>query len=172
MRIELANLEEGGGKIAHTYESGELDLLDDRVLLSASASISGKIRRSGQQVFVTGHVDAQVQVECDRCLKQVDFPVTADFKVEYITEDDYRSSQVAELTEEAMLLSVFDGKTIDIDEIVREQVLLSVPGRMLCGENCKGICPNCGMDRNRDECKCETGAVDPRWSALKKLANK
>ncbi len=172
MRIQLANLEDGGGRIAHVYAPGVLNLFDERVVLTGSASISGKVRRSGGQVFVAGHIDAQAQVECDRCLRPVDLPVSTDFKVEYITDEDYKSSNVAELTEEEMALSVFDGETIDIDEIVREQVLLSIPARMLCQENCKGICPNCGIDRNEDECGCETSDGDPRWSSLKKLANK
>jgi uncharacterized protein len=52
---------------------------------------------------------------------------------------------------------------------VNEQILLAVPARMLCREDCKGICPDCGIDRNTGECNCVTNEIDPRWAALKNL---
>ena len=172
MRIELANLEDSGGKVAHVYQPGELDLLDELVHLNGPASVTGKVRRSGKQVFVKGHIDSQARVECDRCLKPVELSLNTDFELEYVTDEDYKSSSVAELTEDAMSLSVFDGEAIDLDEIVREQVLLLVPARTLCGQDCKGICPTCGADRNDGDCGCEKIELDPRWAALKKLADR
>ena len=82
---------------------------------------------------------------------------------------DYESTQAAELTEAEMSVSVFDGDAIDVDEIVKEQVLLAVPTRMLCREDCKGICPECGTDRNTGDCNCVANDIDPRWAALKNL---
>jgi DUF177 domain-containing protein len=74
------------------------------------------------------------------------------------------------LQKEDLALSVFDGETIDLDELVREQVLLAMPPRMLCAEECKGLCPVCGEDRNSQECACETKEIDPRWAGLAGLA--
>ncbi|HSE15531.1 MAG TPA: DUF177 domain-containing protein [Pyrinomonadaceae bacterium] len=169
MRIELENLEGSKGDFAHLYQPEELNPVDERVSLIAPAAVKGKVRLSGNQVFVNGHVDARTQVECDRCLKPVQLPVNADFTLEYISGSDYASSQAAELTEAEMSLSVFDGEAIDVDEIVKEQILLAVPTRMLCREDCKGICPECGADRNMGECNCVTNDIDPRWAALKDL---
>ena len=61
------------------------------------------------------------------------------------------------------------GVEIDVDEIVREQILLAVPARVLCVEDCKGICATCGTDLNAGDCNCESQDVDPRWAALKSL---
>ena len=91
--------------------------------------------------------------------------------MQYITGAEYESSAAAELTEEALSVSVFDGEVIDVDEIVKEQILLAVPTRMLCQPDCKGICPVCGIDKNTGECECETNEVDPRWAALKNLTS-
>src|ERR1043166_9070295 len=124
---------------------------------------------AGNEVFVNGHVEARAQVECDRCLKPVEIPVNTDFELEYISGSEYESSAAAELTEAEMSVSVFDDEAIDVDEIVKEQILLAVPTRMLCREDCKGICPQCGIDRNTGECNCVTEEVDPRWAALKNL---
>ena len=169
MRIELENLEGSKGDFARVYQPDELNPVDDRVSLIAPAAVKGKVRLSGNQVFVNGHVDTRAQVECDRCLKPVEIPVNADFTLEYISGSDYESSQVVELTEAEMLVAVFDGEAIDVDEIVKEQVLLTVPTRGLCREDCKGICPECGTDRNTGECSCVTNDIDPRWAALKNL---
>lgn len=169
MRIELENLEGGKGDFAHVYQPDELDPVDERIRLTEPATVKGKVRLSGNEVFVNGHIDTRAQVECDRCLQQIELPVSADFALEYITGSDYESSNLAELTEDAMAVSVFDGETIDVDEIVKEQIVLAVPTRVLCREDCKGICPECGIDKNTGECQCVTDDIDPRWAALKNL---
>ena len=167
MRIELENLEGGKADFAHIYQPHELNPVDERVRLTEPASVKGRVRLSGNEVFVNGHIDARAQVECDRCLQPVEAPVNADFTLEYITPSEYESSEAAELTEAEMSVSVFDGKAIDVDEIVKEQILLAVPTRMLCREDCKGICPECGIDKNTGECQCVADDIDPRWAALK-----
>ena len=169
MRIELENLEGGQGDFAYVYQPDELNPVDERVRLTASAAVTGKVRLSGNEVFVNGHVDTRAQVECDRCLQPVEAPVSADFALEYITGSEYESSEVPELTDAEMSVSVFDGEALDVDEIVKEQILLAVPTRMLCREDCKGICPECGIDRNTGECNCVADDIDPRWAALKNL---
>lgn len=171
MRIELVNLEHGRADFAHVYQPDELGHFDERVTLVAPVAVNGKVRLEGAEVFVNGHIETRAQVECDRCLKQVELPVKSDFDLQYITGAEYETSASAELTEEVMSVSVFDGDTIDVDEIVKEQILLATPTRMLCQENCKGICPVCGTDKNTGDCDCETKDVDPRWAALKNLTS-
>ena len=167
MRIELEKLQGGKGDFAHVYQPDELNPIDERVNLSEAAEVSGNVRRTGGAVFVTGHVEARAQLECDRCLKPIELPVSADFGLEYITGADYESSSVAALSEEELAVSVFDGESIDVDEIIKEQILLAVPARTLCREDCKGICPECGTDLNTGPCSCADDEVDPRWAALK-----
>jgi uncharacterized protein len=169
MRIELENLEGGKGNFARVYQPDDLNPLDERVRLAAPANVNGRVRLSGNEVFVNGHVDTRARVECDRCLQPVELPVNADFALDYVTGSEYESSAAAELTEAELSVSVFDGEAIDVDEIVKEQILLAVPTRMLCREDCKGICPECGTDRNTGDCECVTNDIDPRWAALKNL---
>jgi len=169
VRIELEKLEGGRGDFAHVYQPEELNPVDERVRLTAPAAVTAKVRLSRNEVVVNGHVDTRAQVECDRCLQPVEAPVSADFALEYITGSEYESSEVAELTEAAMSVAVFDGEALDVDEIIKEQILLAVPTRMLCREDCKGICPECGIDRNTGECSCVADDIDPRWAALKNL---
>src|SRR5258705_1449072 len=137
MRIELENLEDGRGQFSHVYQPETLDLGDDRAQLIGTATVKGNVRFRGTEAFVTGHVEASLAVDCDRCLKQVEMAVSADFALEFITGNEYASTMVAELTEAEMSVSVFDGEGIDVDETVKEQILLSIPTRTLCQENCK-----------------------------------
>ena len=169
MRIELASLESGKGAFAHTYAPDELVLKDERVKLLVAPVVSGKMRQQGDRVHLSGHVLARVQVECDRCLKPVELPIDSGFKLEYVTAEAYRAQQAVELTEEDLDLSVFDGEGIDVDELVTEEILLAVPDHLLCDEACQGICPVCGVDRNSNDCGCETQKTDPRWAGLKEL---
>ena len=171
MRIELVNLEHGRGDFSHVYQPDELGSLDERMTLLEPAVVNGTVRIAGTEVFVNGHVRTRAAVECDRCLKQVELPVETDFKLEYITGQTYESTAAAELTENDLSVSVFDGETIDVDEIVKEQILLAVPTRTLCQPDCKGICPECGNDKNTGDCHCETKDIDPRWAALKNLTS-
>ncbi|HEV8429777.1 MAG TPA: DUF177 domain-containing protein [Pyrinomonadaceae bacterium] len=169
MRIELENLEGGKGDFAHAYKPEDLNPVDERISLTEPATITGKIRLAGKEVFVNGHFETRAQVECDRCLQPVETPVNTDFALEYIPGSEYESGSPAELTDAEMSVSVFDGEAIDVDEIVKEQILLAVPTRMLCREDCKGICPECGTNRNTGDCNCTTEDIDPRWAALKNL---
>jgi uncharacterized protein len=171
MRIELVNLEHGRSDFAHVYQPLDLGSFDDRVSVVEPVTVTGKVRIAGSEVFVNGHIETRAQVECDRCLQLIETPVQADFELQYITGAAYASSQAAELTENEMLVSVFDGEAIDVDEIVNEQILLAVPTRMLCRPDCKGICLDCGIDKNTARCACGTGDVDPRWAALKNLSS-
>src|SRR6188474_2405169 len=103
MRIELENLEGSKGDFAHVYQPDELNPVDERVKLIAPIAVNGKVRLAGNEVFVNGHVETRAQVECDRCLKPVELPVSADIALEYITGSEYESSSgAAELTEAEM----------------------------------------------------------------------
>jgi uncharacterized protein len=168
MRIELDKLEGDGSAFAHTYEAGEIVLDEETARLTEAPQINGRVtRRSESEVRLQGTITARAEVECDRCLKSLTFPVETDFDVTYIPAADYESAATAaELQEEDLSISVFDGETIDIDDLVREQVLLALPPRLLCREECKGLCPVCGADRNQSECACAPTEIDPRWAGL------
>jgi uncharacterized protein len=169
MRFEIARLDNNGGRFTHEYAAGELVLDDDRVILAGAPRVSGHISRTGQKVVVQGELTAIAETECDRCLQPVQLAVSTEFRVEYVTAETYLSLETAELAEEDLALSIFDGEFIDIDEIAREQLLLAIPTHAVCRENCKGFCPVCGADRNVTDCNCDATEIDPRWTGLKDL---
>lgn len=169
MQIELDKLAETGGKFEHTYQPEELILDEDGARILDAPEVSGRASRSGQEVRVRGRIKARAEVDCDRCLKAVTLPIETEFDVTYVPASSYHESHTVELQDADLIQSVYRDEVIDVDELVREQVLLALPIRALCSEECHGLCPVCGSDKNTKDCGCETATVDPRWSALAQL---
>jgi uncharacterized protein len=168
MRLELENLEKDG-EFAHVYGAEEL-LLEERDLrLIEPAAIRGRLRRESDEVQVTGTLNAKVETPCARCLKPVAVPIDTDFSERFVTAVSWRSEEQHELASEELNLAVFSGEVIELDELAREEILLATPAQVLCREDCKGLCPVCGADRNVSECDCESRQVDSRWEKLKDL---
>ncbi|MDH4027761.1 MAG: DUF177 domain-containing protein [Nitrospirota bacterium] len=126
------------------------------------------ISRLGAKVLVNGTVTVQLTSRCGRCLKEFPYPVEAVFSEEY---DPYVETGIEGEGETAVVpdLSFYVDDEIDIDELIKEQVLLSVPMKPLCSPECRGICPKCGKDLNEGTCGCETKGTDPRLAPLEKL---
>jgi uncharacterized protein len=90
------------------------------------------------------------------------------YSMVYIQGD--RSTVDLKKEEEIQVLSA-DTNYVDLDEDVRQYILLAIPQKLLCHENCLGICPTCGVNRNNESCTCDTQVADSRWDALKKLSH-
>lgn len=168
MRIELDRLETDGGKFSRTYEIGELSL-DDEVRLVEPAEVRGRIRRETKEVELRGEVQGKIETACDRCLQPVELLIRSEFRERFVPAVSWRAEQQHELQEGDLNLAVFDGEAIELDDLVREEILLAVPGHVFCREDCKGLCPTCGIDRNRSSCQCETRGTDSRWEGLENL---
>lgn len=169
MRIELDRLEEQGGRFAQVYEVDDLLLDDEEVRLVEPAEIQGRIRRIGTEVELRGKLHARLEAACGRCLKPVEVPISTGFTERFVRAVSWAADEQHELQEEDLNLAVFDGEGIELDDLVREEILLAVPANVLCREDCQGLCPICGIDRNLGHCQCETNEADSRWQKLKEL---
>lgn len=170
MFIEFDQTDDPVINFSHVYEPGEIDLNDEIAHLEGQLKIEGKARRTGETATVTGRLAGKLEVACDRCLKPVEIALNEQFEDSFVTLEIYeQSSSEHELHNADFDVSVYDGARIDVDEMVREQVLLAVPTRQVCREECAGLCPTCGADKNTEQCSCETKEIDPRWNALKNL---
>jgi uncharacterized protein len=141
--------------------------------ISAGSPVTGtlQVSKSDREVIVIGKITSELDLQCSRCLKgfrrPLDIPVTVVYHpVEEIAEERH------ELRNDEMDMGFYRGEEIDLEELVREQVLLNMQMKPLCNENCKGICPNCGADLNAGACGCETQKIDPRLKVLKRLLDK
>jgi len=173
MRIEVENLTAAGEPFSHTYGPGEVDLGEEAAQVAGETSVTGRASKKGEEVRLRGSIRTTIEVGCDRCLAPQNSPLEVEFDTSFIPQSaaDAEAENV-ELLPEHLVLAAYEGDAIDLDELVREQVLLAIPTRHLCREECKGLCPTCGADLNAAQCACEQREVDPRWAALADWKNK
>jgi len=169
MRIELDRLEEEGGRLWQVYQVDDLLLDGEEVRLVEPAEVRGRVRRKGKEVELRGKLDAKLEAPCARCLQPVEIPISAEFTERFVRAVSWAAEEQHELHEDDLNLAVFDGEGIELDDLVREEFLLAVPAAVLCREDCKGLCPICGVDKNLNDCQCESNEVDSRWQKLKEL---
>ena len=135
----------------------------------------------GAHVFAAGTFRGELTVACSRCVNPVMLKIDEKLRVTFmprheLPDDDAEDSRADDadedeglvVNEEDIDVFPFDGERIDLEPLLREQFVLAVPFAPLCAETCKGLCPQCGIDRNTASCTCEP-PIDPRLTPLKGL---
>ncbi len=169
MRIELENLERGGGLFAESYAPDALKFDEHDLRLLEPVTVAGRVRRRDKEVELRGKLATRLAIPCGRCLKSVELPIEVAFTERFTPAVAWKDEEQHELEAEDLDLAVFDGEAIELDDLVKEEIILSLPGHVLCQEECKGLCPHCGADLNVSSCDCETKQIDSRWEKLKDL---
>lgn len=123
--------------------------------------------RSQMDLFFDGEVQGRVQASCGRCLESFPLDVAQEFSL-VLTPATPLTGEI-ELAPGDLTQSFYEGTEIDLTPLVYEQIMLALPTRPLCGEECRGLCPQCGSNRNTGQCACVVETGDPRWSALRNL---
>ncbi|MEO6051918.1 MAG: DUF177 domain-containing protein [Pyrinomonadaceae bacterium] len=169
MNIDLASVGNIAKQIDVSLDPTEIDLDGENVRLTAKVRLNGDLERLDARAHLCGTIETDVVLDCTRCLepveKHLDIPVRAIF----VDSTHDNTGAEAEISDEALDESVVQDSKIDLAEVVREQILLSLPEQIFCREDCKGLCPKCGANLNLIDCKCASDEVDPRWEALKNL---
>jgi uncharacterized protein len=101
---------------------------------------------------LAGHLRLTLSLLCDRCASLVPWPVDDKFVYRIVAEEDWPSD--AEVDEESASLWPVSGPALDLAEVLRERVFLALPAKVLCAEDCRGLCPGCGADLNQELCRC------------------
>ena len=150
--------------------------LDDELVRDDPDYEDGKLRATVQGELVVDAMDQRIvvhgefasthTVECDRCAKA--FTLETEPDVEVMILRNPTRGDVPEDQDDAWVIHQ-QGGVVDLDESLLEAVVLEEPQKILCREDCAGLCPRCGIDRNESECDCVTEELDSRWAALEKL---
>ncbi len=151
---------------------GEIEFLDPKLrqagVLSARGEADLAVEALGE-IRVKGHLKVEMEAECDRCLEMSRFPVDSDFELFYRPAADGYGEEERILDQEEAEMGFYESDGLELKDVLREFVLLALPMQRLCKEDCAGICPVCGQNRNKKTCQCQAAAVDDRWAALKKF---
>jgi len=176
--VNVDRIPDGGLVVLASEAADRFPALKDAALEGALAfdaplQVEVRLRWVSGFVAASGLIRTSVGLSCSRCLADFSLPLSIPFEATY--SEEARSPEAegeeaeVELTAEAIDLFSFHGRQIDLAGAIEEQVLLALPLRPLCREDCKGLCPSCGADLNRGPCGCAQKPVDPRFAVLKGL---
>ena len=145
---------------------------DDQVLgFDAPLRVKIEIYRAGDKYVVAGDLNGGLKVKCDRCLEAHHRDLDSSFKVFLALPTPGKDKAEIELQEKDMAVEFIKGEEIDMDEIIQEQVYLSLPIKSLCSDSCSGLCPKCGSNLNNGDCRCKKEMGHPGFSKLRNLIN-
>ena len=128
-----------------------------------------ELNRRTDHLRVTGTVEGSLEVACHRCLKAFMYPINEQVEIFLIEKEEVPREDETELETEDMNYEFFDGEIIEVDQLVAEQVFLALPVKVLCSEDCKGLCPGCGANLNDEACRCKRDSKGSAFSKLEKL---
>jgi uncharacterized protein len=131
------------------------------------------LTRSDFLVLVDGFIKLNLGLTCSRCLEQFIFSINYEFK-SFLSPANFKKLPLEmELSKEDLDMEFYSGDSIDLRQIIQNQIILSIPFNPLCGEDCKGLCPHCGINRNRETCECtKEEIIHPKLLILKDFFKK
>jgi uncharacterized protein len=160
MKIQIAGLSEGVHDFHFREPVADVGLGEE---FRGDVDVSVILERTGRQLFMKAEVSATGWFTCDRCTELFSMPLRAKYRMYYVWDegdaDLYDPSEVQVIPAGLPL--------IDLADDVRQTVMLTVPLKLLCKDECKGLCPHCGTDLNKGTCTCASGATDPRFEVLR-----
>jgi uncharacterized protein len=169
LKFNVAQLlrEEVGARREYEFTEAALPL-DEEVTLR---QIEGRVRftRTASGVLGDAETSGVVEMPCMRCLSSSTQAITVQFRDEFHSRIEVNTGLPLPKPEEEDPFYITENHLVDLGEAIREYALLALPMQPLCKPDCKGICPNCGADRNIEECRCQTEEGDDRFAALKAL---
>ncbi len=145
-----------------TFESR----LGDYPILSKSPISLHVANQENERLLIRGTVDVELGIACGRCLEEV--PT----KIHFDIDKTLKFCEGALVDEEMEETDYLIGFELDVDKLVYAEILVNWPMRVLCKDDCKGICKVCGMNLNKGTCDCDSFVPDPRMAAFQDIFNK
>ena len=119
-----------------------------------------------------GKFVGRLEVPCARCLESVRQEVSRTYDLLYRPLRGQKGSDEVSISEAETEIGYYSGEGMELEDALRERILLAVPIKTLCRPDCKGLCPHCGRNLNQESCECHEAHADPRWDALQDLKNR
>ena len=159
----------------------------DAIDLGGEARQKGPLKASGRAEVVEEHhgkheilkdirlrgsVSAQLELQCARCLEPVAQAIRREFELLYRPLGADAGRDELSVTDAEAEIGYYQGEGLQLEDVLCEQVLLALPLKVTCREDCRGLCPQCGKNLNQEQCSCSTVVEDPRWAALKEVRSR
>ena len=151
----LINLPDNWTQAGNLKTSGQAELLD---------------KRGARTIRVHGSITVDVHNGCARCLEGLEENFDADFELFFQPMETIARNEEKQISQDDNDIGFYEESGIELIDVVREQLQLWLPMRILCREECKGICALCGANLNQTDCDCREEFVDPRWDSLRHMS--
>jgi uncharacterized protein len=165
MKIQVGGLSEG----IHEYDflvcPADLAIGEE---FRSDIQVHAALDKSGRQMFLEARISASGVFVCDRCLADFTLPLKPSYRMYYVSEEE----DMARIDPSEVQVVQPNLNVIDLSEDVRQTLMVSVPLKLLCRTDCRGLCPRCGKNLNVDSCSCAAEVNDSRWDALQSLKDK
>lgn len=157
---QIFDLVDESQSFEYDYDLSEYELFDDKPFISP-VHIKGEVANRAGIVVLSYTVDFTMNLHCDRCLDSF----------QQIFHNSFEQILVTELNTDNDEYIVIEDYRLDLDELCLSDILLSLPTKLLCSDECKGLCSQCGVNLNHTSCLCKKTNIDPRLAVLSQLLN-
>jgi uncharacterized protein len=166
MKIDIRQIKDVP-KVFHLSETAEeLDIAADGAKFPFPVEVEFTATLSGDEMICQADVTAEVELECGRCLEIYNLPLYS--RLQFVVQLMDMSPEITNDDDDFEIISKSQAE-LEIGQRVREAVILNLPFKPLCSDDCKGLCPMCGADLNETPCDCVPDKTDDRWDVLKNL---
>ena len=155
--------------IRKSYAPGSIDYGLSEVKQSEPLEANATAELLEGQIRVTGELQTKIEMVCARCLEPVVEEVHRDFDLFYQPLLKGTPNDEERLKDDDTEIGFFEGEGLFLADVLKEQVLLSLPMKVICQSDCRGLCPHCGANLNQEQCRCERHTSDPRLAPLARL---
>jgi len=169
MLLDLSQFRGSTDHVERRFTPDSLPFPDEDFRLRGPVEFAADIRKDADKVRLVGRVQATLEADCSRCLEPFPIAVDAPFDLLFLPAAANTGAGDREVEDDDLGVSFYRNDVIDLRDVLREQFYLALPMKPLCQEDCRGLCPVCGVNRNRETCACNTSWVDPRMDALRKF---
>jgi uncharacterized protein len=169
LTLNLGRIHEASEHFEEAYGPEVCAAPGDPFGMAAPATLTFDVFKDKDRYRLVGTVATALELSCSRCLEPFSWPVDAAFDLLYQPADAGGGPSEREIGERDVGAAFYENDTIDLRELVREQIHLAVPMKPLCSAGCHGLCPACGANLNRAVCACRLDWEDPRFAALRAL---
>jgi uncharacterized protein len=172
MFLSIKEMEVRKVRFAETFDPGQIDFQDVEVEQAGPLRVEGMaelLANTDGEVRIRGKLDVRMKALCDRCLGEAVMSLETNLDLFYRPMSYIARDEEVEIDEGEAEIGFYEGEGMELEDVLREQILLMLPMQKVCREDCKGICPLCGRNRNEAVCQCKVETVDDRWKALREI---
>lgn len=173
MKLDISELKKVEGKFLSYNTRTELGSFGNEIVKNDTIFLDVQLEAAyvPRRVLIKGKWLVEIMGECSRCLEKIVLVLKEELYDQFtqlkgIGEPGEGMARTDGQNGEGF---VFSGDMLDLKEYFRQLVIMSMPLRMLCSEDCRGLCPACGVNRNTEECSCRQKSTDPRWAMLQQI---